>query len=122
MQQIGTKSSAIALACGVLGVLAAVWAYWLIIPGVLLGAVAIVLGWRSRRNAGSELGSATIALGIVAILLVPSVSPSRTRRSSGVGLRVGPNPRSELLTNVLAVLVGPGFNPRRRGTDAVLRE
>ena len=53
--------------------LTAVWTYWLIIPGVLLGAVAVVLGWRSRRNGGSELGSAAIALGIVAILLVPSV-------------------------------------------------
>ena len=73
MQQISTKSPSIALACGVLGVLAAVWAYWLIVPGVILGAVAVVLGWRSRRNGGSELGSVAIALGIVAILLVPSV-------------------------------------------------
>jgi hypothetical protein len=73
MQQISTKSPSIAFACGVLGVLAAVWAYWMIIPGVILGAVAVVLGWRSRRNGRSELGSVAIALGIVAILLVPSV-------------------------------------------------
>jgi hypothetical protein len=73
MQQTSTKSSSIALVAGVLGVVAAVWAYWMIIPGVILGAIALVLGWRARRNGGSELGSAAIALGIVAILLVPSV-------------------------------------------------
>ncbi len=73
MQKISTKTPSIALACGVLGVLAAVWAYWMIIPGVILGAVAVVLGWRTRRNGGSELGSVAMTLGIVAILLVPSV-------------------------------------------------
>ena len=72
MDQIGSKKEAIALACGVLGVLAAVWVYWLILPGVILGAVAIVLGWRSRRNGGSERGSVAMTLGIVAIFLVPS--------------------------------------------------
>lgn len=65
--------SMIALVCGVLGVVAAVWVSWLILPGVILGAVAVVLGWRSRRKEGSERGSVAMALGIVAILLVPSV-------------------------------------------------
>ena len=73
MQHIRSKSQSIALACGVLGVLAAVWVYWLVLPGVILGAVAVVLGWRTRRNGGSELGSVAMTLGIVAILLVPSV-------------------------------------------------
>ena len=73
MQQISSKREWIALACGVLGVLAALWVYWLILPGVILGAVAVVLGWRTRRNGGSELGSVAMTLGIVAILLVPSV-------------------------------------------------
>jgi len=73
MQHIRSKSQSIAVACGVLGVLAAVWVYWLILPGVILGAVAVVLGWRARRNGGSELGSVAMTLGIVAILLVPSV-------------------------------------------------
>ena len=73
MQRIGTRSPKIAVACGVLGVLAAVWAYWMIVPGLILGAVAVLLGWRSRRGGGSELGSVAIALGVVAILLVPSV-------------------------------------------------
>ena len=73
MQHIRSKRESIALACGVLGVLAALWVYWLILPGVILGAVAVVLGWRTRRNGGSELGSVAMTLGIVAILLVPSV-------------------------------------------------
>ncbi len=72
MQQIGSKREWIALACGVLGVFTAVWMYWMILPGVILGAVAVVLGWRSRRNGGSERGSVAMALGIVAILLVPA--------------------------------------------------
>jgi hypothetical protein len=72
-QQISTKSPKIALACGVLGVIAAVWAYWMVVPGLILGVVAVVLGWRSRRKAGNELGTVAIALGVVAILLVPSV-------------------------------------------------
>ena len=71
-QQISSKTEWIALACGVLGVVAAVWVYWMILPGVMLGAVAVVLGWRTRRNGGSERGSVAMSLGIVAILLVPS--------------------------------------------------
>ena len=74
MQQMNNKTlSTIALVCGVLGVIAAVWIYWLILPGVILGAVAVVLGWRARRKDDSERGSVAMALGIVAILLVPSV-------------------------------------------------
>lgn len=63
----------IGLVCGVLAVLTAVWIYWLVLPGVVLGIAAVVLGWRARRNGGSEVASAALALGIVAILLVPSV-------------------------------------------------
>lgn len=58
---------------GALGILAAVWAYWLIVPGVLFGVAAIALGVRSRRRAPDELGTVAIALGIVALFLVPSV-------------------------------------------------
>ena len=64
---------ALALACGALGVLTAVWTFWLILPGVILGLAAIVLGWRARGDGGSEVGSAAVALGVVAVLLVPSV-------------------------------------------------
>ena len=73
MQQTSSKREWIAPACGVLGVLAAVWVYWMILPGLILGAVAVVLGWRTRRNGASERGSVAMALGIVALFLVPSV-------------------------------------------------
>jgi O-antigen ligase len=73
MQKISSKSQLIALACGVSGVLAAVWVYWMILPGLILGAVAVVLGWRVRRKEGNQRGGVAIALGLVAILLVPSV-------------------------------------------------
>jgi O-antigen ligase len=74
MQQISNKTQArVALACGVLAILTAVWIYWLVLPGVILGLAAVVLGWRARRKEGSEVGSVALALGIVAILLVPSV-------------------------------------------------
>lgn len=63
----------IGLVCGILGVLLAVWAYWLLVPGVVLGIAAVVLGVRERRRGPSELGAAAIALGVCAILLVPSV-------------------------------------------------
>lgn len=68
-----SKPPWVALACAVLGVIAAVWVYWLVVPGVLLGALAVGLGWRDRRNGHSERGSVAVALGVVAILLVPSV-------------------------------------------------
>ena len=77
MQQIESnsrsKSKPIALVCGALGVLAAVWAYWMILPGLILGAVAVVLGLLARRDGDRERGSVAMTLGIVAILLVPSV-------------------------------------------------
>jgi hypothetical protein len=62
-----------ALICGVLGVISAVFLYWLIVPGVVLGLAAVVFGWRARRGGVSEGGSVALALGIVALLLVPSV-------------------------------------------------
>ena len=74
MEQVTSKRQpTVALACGVLGVLAAVWTFWLILPGVVLGLAAVVLGLRARRDGGSEGGSVAVALGIVAVLLVPSV-------------------------------------------------
>jgi len=73
MKRIKISSELVALGCGILGVAAAVWAYWLILPGLILGSVAIVLGWLTRRNGSQEGGSVAVALGIAAILLVPSV-------------------------------------------------
>lgn len=65
--------AAVAVASGVLGTVAAVWAYWLLVPGLALGMIAVVLGALSYRRGAREAGSAAIALGIVAVLLVPSV-------------------------------------------------
>ena len=62
-----------ALACGVVALVAAVLVYWLVLPGVLFGLAAVVLGWRGRRGGHKELGSVAITLGIVAVLLVPAV-------------------------------------------------
>ena len=73
MKQVKVNSELIALACGILGLLAAVFAYWLIVPGLILGAAAVVLGWRARRSGSVEGGSVAVALGVVAILLVPAV-------------------------------------------------
>ena len=42
-------------------------------PGIVFGIAAIVLGIRARRRSSREAGSVAIALGIVALLLVPSV-------------------------------------------------
>ena len=67
------RGSAIAVACGTLGVITAVWVFWLIVPGVIFGVVAVVLGVRARRRGDREMGSVAVALGIAAVLLVPSV-------------------------------------------------
>ena len=61
-----------ALACGVLGVLGAFVMWWLVLPGVVLGIAAAVLGWRARRRGHGELGSIAMTLGMVAVLLVPA--------------------------------------------------
>ena len=63
----------IGVICGALGIAAAVWAYWLLLPGVVLGCAALALGVWSRRHGVREAGSVAVALGIVAVLLVPSV-------------------------------------------------
>ena len=63
----------VALACGALGIVGAVFLYWLIMPGLVLGLAGFVLGRRARRGGVSEGGSVALALGIVALLLVPSV-------------------------------------------------
>lgn len=68
-----TAAPKLAFVCGVLGVIAAVWVYWLVLPGVILGAAAVAQGWRDRRRGHRERGSVAIALGAVALLLVPSV-------------------------------------------------
>ena len=61
-----------AIAAGVCGLAATFVMYWLVLPGVVLGAVAVVLGIKSRRAGWREAGSVAIALGVVAILAVPA--------------------------------------------------
>ena len=74
MQQAGEKSQMawIALASGVLGVVAAFLLFWMIVLSVGLGIVAVVLGVlvlrRSGNDVGGKLAAAAVALGVVAIL------------------------------------------------------
>ena len=73
-ETVGRAGSPVAaIASGAVGVIAAVWVYWLMVPGIVLGAIAIVLGVRGRRRGFREAGSIAVTLGIVAVLLVPSV-------------------------------------------------
>ncbi len=65
--------STVGVVCGAVGAAAAVWAYWMLLPGIVLGIAAVVLGIRARGRSSREAGSVAIALGIVALLLVPSV-------------------------------------------------
>lgn len=58
---------------GALGILAAVWAYWLVLPGAVFGLAAIGFGVAARRRTSGAAGHVAIALGVVAVLLVPSV-------------------------------------------------
>lgn len=72
LNRSGVRPAA-ALTCGIVGVAGAVWAYWLILPGLVFGIAAIALGAWSRGRGAREVGSVAIALGIAAVLLVPSV-------------------------------------------------
>lgn len=65
--------AALAVTCGALGIAAAVWAYWLVAPGAVLGIVAMVLGAWCRRRGAREAGTIAVVLGAVAMALVPSV-------------------------------------------------
>ena len=69
----GDTQATVAIASGALGIAAGVGAYWLVVPGVVLGLIAIALGVWSRRRGARERGAVAVALGIVSVLLVPSV-------------------------------------------------
>lgn len=69
----GHTQATAAIASGALGIAAAVGAYWLVVPGVVLGIIAIALGAWSHRRSAREAGAVAVALGIVSVLLVPSV-------------------------------------------------
>lgn len=72
-ESTGRDWSTIGAVLGALGITAAVWAFWMILPGIVFGAAAIGFGIASRRRTSGSRGSVAIALGIVALLLVPSV-------------------------------------------------
>lgn len=65
--------AALGVASGALGIAAAVWTYWLVLPGLAFGIIAVVLGAWSHRRGVDQAGSIAVALGVVAVLLVPSV-------------------------------------------------
>jgi hypothetical protein len=74
-QQQSMKGSGLrvaAIAAGVCGLASTFLMYWLVLPGIVLGAAAVVLGIQSRRAGWREAGSVAIALGVVAILAVPA--------------------------------------------------
>lgn len=73
MMEHADRRPLIALTCGVLAVLCAFFAYWMLIPSIGLGLAAIVIGMRSRGGDalsvnGREFAAAAIALGLVGIL------------------------------------------------------
>src|SRR5688572_10996750 len=68
------NKATIAVACGVLGVFSALFMYWLVLPGAILGLAAAVLGWRARGRGHREIGSVAVTLGVVAVLLVPATN------------------------------------------------
>jgi hypothetical protein len=61
-----------ALACGILGFMSTVVMYWLILPGLVLGLAAVLLGWRARRRGELQLTTIAITLGVVTMILVPA--------------------------------------------------
>lgn len=67
-----SRAAVAAMGAGVLGVLTAFVLYWLVLPGVILGLVAVVIGARSRRTVRSEIATIAMTLGVVAILAVPA--------------------------------------------------
>ncbi len=67
-----------ALVISALGVVAVIVAYWLIVPAVVLGLVAVIVGVIARRRAapGSrarDFATVAVCLGAVAMLFTPVV-------------------------------------------------
>ena len=61
-----------ALVCGVLGFMSTVVMYWLVVPGLVLGLAAVVLGWRARRRGNLQLATVALTLGVATLILVPA--------------------------------------------------
>ena len=67
-----------ALGTAVLGVAAVIVAYWLVLPPVVLGLTAVVLGVIARRRAAlgaraHDIATVAVCLGAVAMLFTPVV-------------------------------------------------
>ncbi len=67
-----------ALVSSALGVVAVIVAYWLILPAVVLGLVAVIAGVIARRRATPgarerDIATVAVCLGAVAILFTPVV-------------------------------------------------
>ena len=67
-----------AIVTGVLGVLALVMVFWLVLPSFLLGAAAVVLGVLARRRTrdhprSRDVATVAITLGVVAMLFTPVI-------------------------------------------------
>ena len=61
-----------AVVCGVLGFVVTNIMYWLVLPGLVLGLAAALLGWMARRRGHREIAAVAITLGVVTMILVPS--------------------------------------------------
>ena len=70
-EQQAQNSSRIGVVLGGLAIVAATLTFWLIVPGALLGIAAIWVGLRDRKKGMQEVGTVAIALGAVALYLVP---------------------------------------------------
>jgi len=66
-----------ALVSAVLGVVAVIVVYWLILPAVVLGLIAVILGVIARRRAAGararDMATVALCLGVVSILFTPVV-------------------------------------------------
>jgi len=67
-----------AIACAVLGLAALVMAYWLVLPSIVFGIGAIVLGVMARRRSGDtqpgrDRATIAVTLGVVAVLMTPVI-------------------------------------------------
>lgn len=67
-----------ALVSAALGVVAVIVAYWLILPPVVLGLVALIVGVIARRRAAPgararDIATVAVCLGVVAMLFTPVV-------------------------------------------------
>lgn len=75
----GNRRAVAGFVCALLAVLAVVVAFWLWLPSIMLGAIAVGLGVESRKRAAAgslarDLAVSAVALGVVAILLTPAVN------------------------------------------------